>query len=162
MSGNEDIKAYQDKKAKAEDFKSSGYSLIIVGVLGIVFLVLMELGFLPFHLAGSGKYITLSVMGVLFVIFIIVGISSFKSSKMYAEEAKAEDDLTDKIKIWVRENLSADEIKSIAGNIDELPDEMKYFRYFAILKDNVKHEFGNVNASYLESICEELYSELFE
>ena len=38
MSGSDDktkyqdIKVYQDKKAKAEDFKSSAYTLLLVGV----------------------------------------------------------------------------------------------------------------------------------
>ena len=162
MSNNEDIKVYQDKKTKAEDFKSSGYSLTIVGALGLIMIVLMELGFLPFRLAGSSRYITYGIMGVLFIIFIVVGISSFKSSKIYSEEAKAEDDLTDRIKKWVRENLTVEDIKASVDDVDDLPDEMKYFRYFEILKSNIVHEFGNVDASYLESICEELYSELFE
>ena len=48
---------YQDKKAKAEDFKSSAYTLLIVGILGIAALVLIEIGVLPIHLAAPGKYI---------------------------------------------------------------------------------------------------------
>ena len=35
---------YQDKKAKAEDFKSSAYTLLLVGIIGIAALVLLELG----------------------------------------------------------------------------------------------------------------------
>ena len=73
MSGNEDIKVYQDMKAKAEDFKSSAYTLLLVGIVGIAALILMETGVLPFRLAGSGKYITYIVMGTLFVIFIVMG-----------------------------------------------------------------------------------------
>lgn len=55
---NDDVKVYQDKKAKAEDYKSSAYTLLMVGVLGIAAFILMEAGVLPFRLAGSGKYIT--------------------------------------------------------------------------------------------------------
>ena len=29
---NDDIKVYQDKKAKAEDYKSSAYTLLLIGV----------------------------------------------------------------------------------------------------------------------------------
>ena len=52
---NDDVKVYQDKKAKAEDYKSSAYTLLMVGVLGIAAFILMEAGVLPFRLAGSGK-----------------------------------------------------------------------------------------------------------
>ena len=50
---NDDIKVYQDKKAKAEDYKSSAYTLLLIGVLGIVVFILMEAGVLPFQIAGS-------------------------------------------------------------------------------------------------------------
>ena len=39
---------------------------------------------------------------------------------------------------------------------------MKYFKYFEALKSAVVGEFGNLNASYLEALCEELYAEIFE
>ena len=77
---NDDVKVYQDKKAKAEDYKSSAYTLLIVGVLGIGAFILMEAGVLPFRLAGSGKYITYGVMGTVFGVFIVMGILSLKSS----------------------------------------------------------------------------------
>lgn len=162
MSGNEDIKVYQNKKAKAEDFKSSAYTLLIVGILGIAALVLLELGVLPFRLAAPGKYITYAVMGAMFVVFIIMGILSFGSSKKYADEAQTEDDLTVRIKEWAKENISADDIRSRIYFEDDTPEEMKYFRYFEVLKEIIKQEFGNVNASYLEAVCEELYGDIFE
>lgn len=42
------------------------------------------------------------------------------------------------------------------------PDEMKYFRYFEGIKTTVTQEFGSLNASYLDALCEELYAEIFE
>lgn len=162
MSGNEDIKVYQDKKTKAEDFKSSAYTLLIVGILGLLALVLIEIGILPFQLAAPGKYITYAVMGALFVVFIIMGISSFKASKRYEKEAETENDLTDRIKEWVRANMNADAIKEQVSFDEDTAEEIKYFKYFTVLTDAVKQEFGALNASYLESVCEELYSELFE
>ena len=75
MASNDDVKVYQDKKAKAEDYKGSAYTLLIVGIIGIAALICMELGVLPFQIAAPGKYITYLVMGALFLIFIIMGIS---------------------------------------------------------------------------------------
>ena len=168
MSGSDDktkyqdIKVYQDKKAKAEDFKSSAYTLLLVGILGIAGLILMEAGVLPFHFVGSGKYMTYGVMGTLFVIFIVMGIFSFRSSKQYAQEAETEDDMTDKIKKWALENISAASIKERVIFEDGTPEEVKYFKYFEGIKAAITQEFGALNTSYLEALCEELYAEIFE
>lgn len=161
-AATDSVRVYQDKKSKAEDFKSSAYTLIIVGAIGIIALVLLELGVFPFSLAAPGKYITYGVMGTMFLIFIIMGFSSFHSSKKYADEAKTEDDLTSRIKSWTLENVTKESIVKKAALPEQMPDEVKYFKYFELLKNAIKAQFGDMDASYLESLCEELYSEIFE
>ncbi len=161
-AARDSVRVYQDKKTKAEDFKSSGYTLIIVGTLGIVALVLLELGVFPFKLAAPGKYITYLVMGAMFLIFVIMGFSSFKSFKKYAKEAVTEDDLTNRIKSWTLENVTKESIMKKAALPADMPEEVKYFRYFEMLKSAIQTEFGEMNASYLETLTEELYGEIFE
>ena len=167
MSGNEDIKVYQDKKAKAEDFKSSAYTLLFVGILGIAALILIEAGVLPIHLIAPGKYITYTVMGAMFVIFIITGIASFRSSKKYEGEAKAENEQTTAIKTWILANLTKEEIAAKAAEqsgettIEDLPQDMQYFHYFAVLKDAVIQQFGELDTAYLDALCEEMYGTIF-
>lgn len=158
----ENIRVYQNKKAKAEDFKSSAYTLLIVGVLGILALVLIELKILPIYLVKPGKYITYGVMGTLFLIFIVVGIYSLFSAKKYAKEAVEEDDLTDRIRTWCKENLTRQIIMEKTAVQEELPEEMKYFKYFDTLKKMMIQQFGTMDASYLESLAEEIYTELFD
>lgn len=161
-AARDSVRVYQDKKSKAEDFKSSGYTLIIVGTLGLVALVLLELGVFPFSLAAPGKYITYLVMGAMFLIFVIMGFSSFKSFKKYAKEAETEDDLTSRIKKWTLENVTKESMVKKAALPAGMPEEVKYFRYFEMLKSAIKAEFGEMNAAYLESLAEELYGEIFE
>ncbi|MDE7477069.1 MAG: hypothetical protein K2M91_03815 [Lachnospiraceae bacterium] len=158
----DDIKVYQDKAAKAEDYKSSAYALLLGGVLGIIALILIGTGVLPFRFAGSSRYITYGVMGTVFIIFIVIGIFSLKSSKKYAQEATVEEDLTGKIKAWAKEHITADAIKEHVWFEDGTPEEMKYFKYFEGIKAAVTQEFGSLDASYLEALCEELYAEIFE
>ena len=159
---NDEVKVYQDKKAKAEDYKSSAYTLLMVGVLGIAAFILMEAGVLPFRLAGSGKYITYGVMGTMFVIFIVMGILSLKSSHKYTQEAAVEEDLTGKIKTWAKEHITAASIQERVWFEDGTPEEMKYFKYFEGIKAAVTQEFGTLNASYLDAFCEELYADIFD
>jgi hypothetical protein len=161
MADNEDIKLYQDKKAKAEDFKSSAYTLLLVGVIGIVALILINMGVLPIKFL-NGNIMTNIVMGALFIIFILIGISSFKSFKQYEREAVDEDDLTGRIKVWVTDNVTADCINENVYFDEDTPEEIKYFKYLEFLKSKITEEFGNINASYLDALCDELYSEIFE
>lgn len=156
------IRAYQDKKTKAEDFKSSGYILIVVGLIGIIAIVLMEMGVFPIHLATSSKYISYTVMGALFLIFIGSGVHSLISAGKYASEAKTEDDLTERIRLWEKENITKEIIVEKANLSDKIPDEMKYFKYMAILKAMITEEFGELDASFLDSLAEDFYSELFD
>lgn len=156
------IHTYQNKKNKAEDFKSSAYTLLIVGIAGIVALVLMELHIIPVSLAAPGKYITYGVMGALFLIFIVAGIHSFTSAKKYAYEAETEDELTEQINKWCKETLTKEKIEQSTSVADDLPDEMKYFKYFATLKAMISKQFGELDPSYLESLAEEVYSDLFD
>lgn len=153
---------YQDKKAKAEDFKSSAYTLLLVGIIGIAALVLLELGVFPFRLAAPQKYITYGVMGVLFVIFIIMGIVSLRSARQYVTEAAAEDEQTAKIKAWAKENITDALLDQNVYFEQDTPEEEKYFKYFEVIKDMIIQEFGALSPSYLEAICEELYADIFE
>lgn len=159
---------YQDKRTKAEDFKSSAYTLLLVGILGIAALILIELGILPIHLAAPGKYITYIVMSVMFIIFIIMGITSLRSSKQYEGEAKAEDEQTAAIKAWTFANLNREIIadkasrKSQDVSIEDLPQEVQYFHYYSVLRTEITEQFGELDAVYLDALCEELYGALFD
>lgn len=156
------IYAYQNKKEKAEEFKSSAYVLILVGALGLAALVLMQLQIIPVRLYAPGKYVTFGVMGALFVFFIIAGIRSFISSKKYASEAGDEDSNTKAILEYAENNLSKEKIIAMANINESLPDEMKYFKYSEIIKKIIISEFGQQDLSFLESICDEIYGKIFE
>jgi uncharacterized membrane protein (DUF485 family) len=162
MASNNDTKVYQDKKAKAEDFKSSAYTLLFVGIIGIIALILINMGLLPIKFVGTGKYLTNIVMGVLFVIFIVIGISSFKSSKEYEKEAVDEEDLTQQIMAWVKDNITQESIKDEVYFEQDTPEEMKYFKYSEAIKSRISEKFDNLNAAYLDALCDELYADIFE
>lgn len=161
ISAREHVGVYQDKNTKAEDFKSSAYTLLIVGILGMIALILIELGVLPIRLAAPGKYITYGVMGAMFAIFIIMGISSFRSSKKYESEAKAEDELTKAVKDWVMQNLSREAVERQAA-LQEDAQEMQYFHNYAVIKEAVTGQFGELESTYLDALCEEIYGMLFD
>lgn len=167
--GKEDIEKpslsvkYENYHSRAENFKSSAYTLILVGILGIGALVLLYLDVLPIHFYGAGKYLTNIVMGSLFIIFIIVGVKSFKTAAKYEELAAEEDKLTEDIKTWVSENIDVKEIIQTENRKNpDMSEEMKYFFYYGSLKKKVVAAFPDAPEDYMDNLLEELYAQLFE
>ncbi len=74
---------YMNSADRAEDNRSSAWTLLIVGGLGLAVIVLGALGVLPIPMRGFSKGLSMFVLGGLCVLFIIMGIVSFKKSKVY-------------------------------------------------------------------------------
>ena len=152
--------AYENKTDKAENFKTSAYTLVGVGAIGAVVLLLAGLEVLPFRFG----ILTYVVMGVLFTIFVIMGISSFQSYKRIAKEAVKEKELAEEMKLWSKENLSREKID--LGLFDDsdasVTEEMKYFKRIEKMKELVSETYLNLEDGFLDSLVEELYSDFFE
>jgi hypothetical protein len=39
---------------------------------------------------------------------------------------------------------------------------MKYFKYSEELKSRISEKFDNLNVSYLDALCDELYADIFD
>lgn len=150
---------YKDNAQKAAEFKDSGYTLLGVGTVGFVLIVLMAMGALPFHFAGM-NFITYSVLGAMFFIFIIVGFHSMKSAKEYKKEALSESNLKEEIMGWCRNNLTAEKID--AGLLEEDgTEEEKYFKRTEYIRNEIGQKFINIEDGFLEQLIDEFYPEIF-
>lgn len=153
---------YQDSQAKAEDNKSSGQTLLVVGFLGMIFVGLSVFEIIPFKLSGSTGYMTYGVIGALFVLFIVMGFVSMRSSKVFAKEAESENTLKDAIETWCISNFNTYEIDVELFGGEDISDEEKYFRRIAYMKFHICKQFVNLNEDFLEHILDEIYTEVFE
>ena len=91
---------YMNNAEKAEDSRTSAYALLGVGSLGFVIVVLFFLDIVEMNMSLTGKYMITGVMGVLFVLFIVMGIVSLKNSRVLTKKAYKENNLTIEIKKW--------------------------------------------------------------
>lgn len=153
---------YQDSQSKAEDNKSSAWTLLVVGFLGIIFLGLSVFDIIPFKLSGSTGYMTYGVMGALFILFIVMGFVSMRSSKVFEKEAASENTLKDAIETWCLENFNTYEIDVELFGGEEITDEEKYFRRIAYMKFHICKQFVNLNEEFLDHILDEIYTVIFE
>ena len=81
---------YEGASDKAENFKSGAYTLLTAGIVGLVVVGLLACDLLPVHLTLFSKVATCLVMGTMFIAFIVMGASSYKSYKKHATQAVAE------------------------------------------------------------------------
>lgn len=155
--------AYRNSAQKAEENKSSAYTLLFVGILGFVAVVLVLLGVIPLYRNSTvTRYLICGVMGVLFVLFIIFGIVSMRTFKVLSVKAKSEDTLLIEITKWCQENLSAQAVDSGLTNMEELPEEQKYFKRADKMKQMIKDKFMNLDEDFLDHFVDDYYQNLFE
>lgn len=152
------------KKAsdKYNDLHSSSVCLLFVGVLGIIYVILDYLKVLPFTFNSNGNFMFYIVMGALFGIFIIMGLYTAKSAKKVKDSIADEESNTDSIVTWAIESLTDKIIDSTIEDIDDCTDEEKYLLRAEALATLITNEFEIDDDSYINSLIEEIYPELFE
>ena len=152
---------YKDNAQKAADCKDSGYTLTVIGGIGLLAVILSAAGVLPFQLRGSAAVLSYGVMGAMFLIFLVIGVRSIQSAGIFKKKALTESNVKEEIMNWSRENLDA-------GRVDaSLPDgtfseEENYFRRTAYMKEQIAQSFVNLEDGFLDNLIEELYAEIFE
>lgn len=151
--------AYKESAQKAAEFKDSGYTLIGVGVIGLVAVLAAASGMLPFQAKMGALFY--GVMGSLFVIFIAAGVRSMSSAKRYKKEAATESNLKDEIMGWCRESIRAQEIDTQISEAG-LSEEEKYFKRTELIKKQISEKFLNIEDGFLDHLVDEFYPELFE
>ena len=138
-------KIYESKKDKYEDETSSAATLLGIGIVGAAALILYWCGILPLPLSGPTRYTFSIVMGLMFVIFIILGIDSRRRAARFKSEMKAEAGQAKKIDAWIKEHLNASLIDEHCVLIGVVSETEKYM----VRMDGMK----KINAIFI-SLCE--------
>lgn len=153
---------YVNNEERAQENKSSAYTLLVVGGAGLILVVLFFLDILPIRGFAVNKYMISGVMGTLFILFIIMGIVSLRNSRILAKKAGKENNLTLEIKKWCSENMSAGSIDGQLEFAEDTADELKYFARFEKLKIMIRSQFLNLDEAYLDRLIDEIYPDIFE
>lgn len=126
----------------------------------MVGLILLLTGVLPIRLQGSNRFMIGGIMGVMFVIFIVMGFVSLKNSKQYAKEADSENSLKSTMEKWCKENLEGAKID--AGlQLSGVAEEEWYFRRTAFLKAVLNRQFVNLDQEFLDHFVDDIYDTVF-
>lgn len=153
---------YVNHSERAEENRTSAYTLLLVGAIGFVLVILFFLDLLPIHMTVISKYMISGVMGVMFILFIIMGIISMKNYRILEKKAKTENNLTQEIRKWCLENITATKIDSEFDGTEVVEEELKYFGRVDRMKCLIQNQFMNLDEAYLERLIDEIYPEIFE
>lgn len=154
---------YRNFEEKADDNKSSAYTLLGVGGLGAVGVILCLAGVLDAPMSGTMKAIMLLVMGTIFVLFIVMGVISLKNAGDYAKRAASENEMTKELEKWYAENITAEKVDRELFTEEEadFSEEQKYFKRSERMKEFISEHFMNLDEGYLNRFVDEHYQEVF-
>lgn len=165
---SENLYEYTDNKVpsfvrlsdKYKDITSSASTMLIVGIAGILFMILVLMDIIPLPLNSSTAWLFDSVMGGIFIIFIISGIISFMHAKQVKIDAEEEDKLIDAILSWAEENITKDMLDERLDLTQ--PEELLYFNRADKIKDQLMHQFENADEALIYEYTEQIYQNLYE
>lgn len=151
---------YRPLEDKANDLRTSGYTLLIVGAVGVAVLLLIAAGVFPVGMAGIMKYISYAVMGTLFIVFVVSGVHSLIKAKNVAEDAVRENEKRDEIMEWFINEYDGDKIDA-AVNSDAGDNDLYYDRV-DFMKDRINERFMDLDEGFTADMIERIYTELFD
>lgn len=162
--------AYVPKKNKYEDNLSSAWTFFIVGGIGTVAIILHLFGIIDFNLSSFSRTMINSVMGALFIGFLIIGIISYKNAAKYKKEAEAEEALTAKTidefkseytKESIDEKTGVTNIDNTCNNSDSSATYDIWQKRYNFIKCIIYSRISDESEAYIEYITEKIYNDYY-
>lgn len=147
---------YVSKADKYQDLKSSAFTFLIFGILGLIFVSANVLEFLSL-LNGPLPQIVFAVM---FFGFTLVGINCFKRAKVAKSQIAEEEALTEALNDWLEKNITESYLSEIEDH--NVSEEINYLNKVDAIKTRITDVFGEITDNYLDHIIEIYYNEHFQ
>lgn len=153
---------YQKAEDKASDTFSSGIMLLIIGIIGFVFVLLVELNVLPFiTLPSTFSKVLMALGGLFFILLAYFGINAISKKDKYAKAAEEEKNQREELDRYVKSNLIPDFIDAKC-DVANTPAELIYFKRTEFIKESILNQFSDINESFLDDYIDNYYSEIYK
>lgn len=149
---------YVKKEDKYNDLNSSAITFLCFGIIGLIIVLLNYLDI--FTLPWLGNSFSEIILMILFIAFIVLGISSFISANKIKQQIGDETSLTNSIHEWLTEHVSEEDIRQLDD--PEQSAEVNYFAKTEAMKQMVMETFPDTETSLVDFIVDEFYSKHFE
>ena len=149
---------FVSKKNQYEDAQSTAVVFSIFGIVGDLFalLGLLDIYTLPFM---ATTYSQCSMM-LLFTIFLIIGIVSWRKSKRLKEMIGTEEENDQAISSWLKETYTLEDLSSLCD--ENVADEINFLNQLDFLKNEAKKQFHDCPEDQIEHIAEDFLNELLD
>lgn len=159
----EGSKVYVKKEQRYEDLKSSASAFLIVGSLLFFGSLLCWTGIINLPAAKTSKILMQSVMTVMGAVSIIVYLITSKSAKKMQSEITSENTATKGLIEWFSDHYKKEDMdQAILSQDPDLSPEELSLKRFELIQDCLITNHDLPDQSYVELLCEEIYSIIFE
>ncbi len=148
----ESSSVYVKKKDKYSDLKFSGISFIVFGILGFALLAANMMEYIQLF----NKFSTL-VMGVVFTVFIVIGIISLIKAGRLKNLVSEEERTTDEVLDWIEKNITDEWIATLIR--EDQTEENNYFSAHEAMCNRVSEAFPYFSKAYLDQLMDDRYEE---
>lgn len=155
---------YVKKSEQYQDLSSSAITFFAVGLVGLAILILDITGILHLNF-GAGKFLFYFVMGILFIGFLIIGFFTWRNARKIKTQIGEEITTTNEIITWFTNHYTGDsiDIEIFRGDTDKnLPEEIKYFKRTAYIKQELETKIAQLDEAYQDELTEQLYQKFYE
>ncbi len=152
----ESTTTYVKKKDRYNDLRSTFWIFLVFGIGGLVFTALNVAEIITF----LNNYFQYTIMTFVSVFFLFVAVKSFIDSKRIYKEIDSEEENTDEIKKWLKENMT----KEVLAKLDDetAAPEVIYLKKIEYMKGQLYDAFDIDNDLFTDEVLEEYYNEYIE
>ncbi len=149
---------YVSKKDRWEDASSTAYIFSLFGIIGDILTLLSLLGIVSLPFASS--LLSQIFMLILFTVFLIIGINSWRKATILKSEIGEEEDTTEQVNSWLETQIPKNVLDEISDS--SVSEEIDYFNKLNYLKEQLQHQFPNIDIDYLDALADAYLTKLLD
>lgn len=149
-------KIYKSPEERYADAHTTAVAFFAVGGIGLALMILTLAGILSLPI----NHFALYSMSVFFLIFLVVGFFSQRSSKKILALSGAERARVKKITDWYEaEGIHADALKKLIEEADKDAPEVFYLQKYELLQQLLRQQFPDENEALLDKLASDFSEE---
>lgn len=158
----EPVKVYETSAQKYENLRSSASAFLFVGGLLVIVSAVCWLDIINLPMTGSSGYIFKGALTAMAVFCLGVYAKTSREAKNMRPEIDREKERTSEIIHWFLEQWTGESIDNEIQERDSLTEEELSLKRFQIIQDHLITNRDLPDQAYVDALCEEIYSRVYE
>ena len=169
------VRVFVRASDRYSDLHSSAVAFLLVGTVTLAIVLLAAGGVIDPPLRGNTRFLSYLVMTGLGLIFMGIGLLSWQKSRKLKQQIDEENRFTESVYHWFLSTYTGPQIdlaadaqmdQDVALNPEKrftiISDEIRCLKRMDVIREFLKREYQQLDDSYVEYLCEEVYQKIFE